>query len=90
MEAPLAALLAQILLMLFSTCTRLTGAPPQQAGDRQDAGFNISVDVNLVVLHATVRDKKGGFVSGLPSADFQVYEDGIPQKTDSSATKMCR
>ena len=78
---PLAAPLAQILLMLFSTCARLTGAPQQQAGDRLDAGFKISVDVNLVVLHATVRDKKGGFVSGLRSEDFQVYEDRIPQKT---------
>jgi Ca-activated chloride channel homolog len=65
----------------FSTSARLAGAPPQLAGDRQDAGFKISVDVDLVVLHATVRDKKGGFVSGLPSADFQVYEDGIPQTT---------
>ncbi len=35
--------------------------------------------MNLVVLHATVRDRKGGFVSGLRKEDFQVYEDGAPQ-----------
>lgn len=53
----------------------------QQAGGRPEAGFNISVDVDLVVLQATVRDRKGGFVSGLPSEDFRVYEDGVPQTT---------
>jgi Ca-activated chloride channel homolog len=48
-----------------------TGPPP---GDSI-----ISVDVNLVVLHATVLDRKGGFVSGLQKEDFHVYEDGAPQ-----------
>jgi len=31
------------------------------------------------MLHATVRDRKGGFVSGLGKRDFQVFEDGAPQ-----------
>ena len=39
----------------------------------------ISVNVDLVVLHATVRYGKGGFVSGLQKQDFRVYEDGRPQ-----------
>lgn len=39
----------------------------------------ISVDGNLVVLHATVLDRKGGFVSDLRKEDFRVYEDGSPQ-----------
>ncbi len=39
----------------------------------------ISVDVDLVVLHATVRDRKGRFVSGLRKENFQVFEDGVPQ-----------
>jgi Ca-activated chloride channel homolog len=39
----------------------------------------ISVDVNLVVLHATVRDRAGGFVTGLPEERFHVFEDGRPQ-----------
>lgn len=42
-------------------------------------GANISVDVNLVVLHPTVRDSKGAFVSGLAENDFHVYEDGKAQ-----------
>jgi VWFA-related protein len=37
------------------------------------------VDVNLVVLHATVSDRQGGFVSDLGERDFEVYEDGVPQ-----------
>ena len=35
--------------------------------------------VNLVLLHVTVRDKKGGFVSGLKKDNFQVFEDRAPQ-----------
>jgi len=38
-----------------------------------------SVDVNLVVLQVAVRNRAGGFVSGLQKQDFQVYEDGRPQ-----------
>jgi VWFA-related protein len=37
------------------------------------------VDVDLVVLHATVSDRQGGFVSDLGERNFEVYEDGVPQ-----------
>ena len=38
----------------------------------------ISVDVNLVVLHATVTDDRGHMVvSYLAERNFQVYEDGV-------------
>ncbi len=40
---------------------------------------SISVEVNLVVLPATVRDREGGFVSGLDKEDFQVFENGRAQ-----------
>ncbi len=39
----------------------------------------ISVNVDLVVLHATVRDRKSGFLQDLPQGAFHVYEDGRPQ-----------
>jgi VWFA-related protein len=42
-------------------------------------GANISVDVNLVELHVTVRDRNGNFVTGLGKDDFRVFEDGRPQ-----------
>ena len=50
-------------------------APP----DRDSGSLRISVDVALVVLHATVSDRQGGFVSDLGERDFEVYEDGVPQ-----------
>jgi Ca-activated chloride channel family protein len=49
------------------------GAPPSQ--NKEQSAAAISVNVELVVLHATVLDKKGGFVSGLQKQDFRVYED---------------
>lgn len=50
---------------------------------RQDVPYRISVSVDLVVLHATVRDRNGALVSGLGKADFQVYEDGVLQQVES-------
>jgi VWFA-related protein len=41
--------------------------------------FTISVNVDVVVLHATAQDKKGALVSGLSKDDFQIYEDGSLQ-----------
>jgi VWFA-related protein len=38
------------------------------------------VDVSLVVLHATVSDRHDRFVSDLHEQDFEVYEDGVPQR----------
>jgi VWFA-related protein len=57
------------------------GPQVSPASDGQDPGsYRISVDVALVVLHATVSDRRGGFVSSLRERDFQVYEDGVPQR----------
>jgi VWFA-related protein len=39
----------------------------------------IKVDVNVVNVLASVRDKKGGLVSDLGKDDFRVYEDGKEQ-----------
>jgi len=38
------------------------------------------VSVDLVVLHATVRNGRGVLVSGLGKDDFRVYEDGVLQQ----------
>jgi VWFA-related protein len=42
--------------------------------------FRISVDVALVVLHATVTGRQGGAVSTLGQQNFAVYEDGVLQR----------
>jgi len=62
---------------------RLTGqAEPQvlpiREGQDQES-YRISVNVNLVVLYATVRDREGRFVSDLREQSFEIYEDGVPQ-----------
>lgn len=41
--------------------------------------FQISVNVDLVVLQATVKDRAGRFSPDLSEADFQIYEDGVRQ-----------
>ena len=42
----------------------------------------IRVDVDLVMLHATVVDGKGHLVTDLPGEHFRVYEDNVLQKLD--------
>jgi Ca-activated chloride channel family protein len=41
--------------------------------------YQLSVNVDLVVLNATVRDQKGSPTSNLREQDFEVYEDGVRQ-----------
>jgi Ca-activated chloride channel homolog len=53
---------------------------PNNQGDNQDT---IKINVDLVVLHATVQNHKGIPVSGLGKEDFQVYEDGVLQEIES-------
>jgi VWFA-related protein len=48
-------------------------AAPQQPSDA------ISVDVDVVNVLATVRDKRGGLISDLDKNSFQVFEDGKQQ-----------
>ena len=46
--------------------------PQTSALDRE---FTISADVELVILDVSVKDPKGGFVSGLVKDNFRVYEN---------------
>jgi len=66
----LRACIARVLPLLF-----LCGA----AGAQQEP-FSISVDVNFVVLHATVHDSRGRDVLNLRQQDFKLYEDGAAQE----------
>jgi len=42
----------------------------------------IHVDVNLVLVDATVKTKAGQIMDGLKQEDFELREDGVPQKID--------
>jgi Ca-activated chloride channel homolog len=58
------------------------GAPGSSSfqPEKKQGEFTIRTDVNLVVLHATVLDHKGRMVNDLKQNNFQVSEDGVPQK----------
>lgn len=45
----------------------------------QEPNHSIKQNVDMVVLHATVTNKKGDFVEGLTRNDFRVYEDKVEQ-----------
>ena len=63
---------------------------PPPMSDRKS--FTISDNVNLVVLDVSVKDAKGGYVTGLSKDAFQIFDDGRPreitefQKVDTPVT----
>ncbi len=72
-----------ILLSAFAICMSSARAhtrafPPEQ--DQQ--GNAIHVGVNLVLVDATVKTKSGQILDDLKKEDFEVREDGVPQKID--------
>ena len=69
---------ALLLLMVSPSVIRPHEHPP--APPREDSPSTIRVNVDIVVLHASTRNRKGVLVSGLGKADFQVYEDGVLQQ----------
>ena len=54
-----------------------SGAAPAQ---KRGGEYTLSTDVSLVVLHATVLDRKNRAVDNLEQKDFRVSENGVPQK----------
>jgi VWFA-related protein len=56
---------------------------PDQKGDApkidDDLGEPIKVDVDVVNLYCSVRNKQNGLISNLDKADFNLAEDGAPQ-----------
>jgi VWFA-related protein len=54
---------------------------PQKPGDKKDQeGFKIGVEVNLVTVPVTVRNPGGGFIKALPQSAFRILEDGQEQE----------
>ncbi len=48
--------------------------------EKKGRDYIINVNVNEVVVHATVVDKKGHIVNELKQDDFHIFEDGIQQQ----------
>lgn len=63
-----------VLLFVLSGWAHAQAVPPSNGGDQED--FRIAVEVDLVVLQATVRDRAGHTVTGLGEHNFEVYDDG--------------
>jgi len=63
-------------------------SPPPQTPDTQgtaaqqtSGGYTLSVSANIVLTNVVVRDKKtGALVKDLKASDFQIFENGKPQK----------
>ena len=67
-----------ILLIALPGVAQLQASSPAQSpnGDQ----YTIRENVDFVVLHPTVQDRRGNLVSGLSKDNFQVYEDGVLQQ----------
>ena len=64
------------LLLLLPALSRAQEPPPPQAG-------TLRVDVQVVNVYLTVKEKKGALVSTLKAEDFEVFEDGQRQELRS-------
>jgi Ca-activated chloride channel family protein len=49
-------------------------------GKPQEPEFTLHADANLVMLDVSVKDSQGGFVSNLTKDNFEIREDGKPQR----------
>src|ERR1051326_5348104 len=54
-------------------------AKPAAESPQEEPGARFSSDTRLVVLHTTVVDKSGHFVTDLTKSAFSVFENGVPQ-----------
>ncbi len=71
------------LFVLALTTALLAQAPPQKGAKNppvEELPAPIRVDVDLVNILASVRDKRGGLVANLEKNDFTILEDGKPQE----------
>jgi len=70
--------------LVFLSCVVVlaVSGPALPSRARQGDQGPIQVDVNLVLLDATVKNKAGEIMGNLKKEDFQVREDGAVQKLD--------
>ena len=67
------------MLLLSGLVGHARSQAPAPIHGQDPEAFKIAVSVDLVVLHPTVRDRKGSFASDVREQDFEVYEDGVRQ-----------
>jgi VWFA-related protein len=69
---------AALLLSLMASAAILAAQAPDSS---QRPTFQVSV--NFVDVDVTVTDARGNFVTGLTRDDFEIFEDGKPQKIET-------
>lgn len=69
-----------LLLVPLSLAQHVQVLPLQPHPQDQDP---IRINVELVVLHVTVLNDEHQPITGLDKAAFQIYENGVPQETES-------
>jgi VWFA-related protein len=70
---------ARVCLSLAAVCLILLNLPLHGQDEHVQSVSAMSVDVRVVTLPVTVRDKKGQIVRNLTKDDFVLQEDGRPQ-----------
>src|SRR4051794_35150091 len=74
---------AALVLLLASTALAQTPpqtTPPAQKQRDQEPLDTFKVDVSVVNIFFNVKDKHGALLPGLSKDDFEIKEDGVPQK----------
>lgn len=66
------------LVLTFASGVAAQEIPARKPRPPKD--FSISLNVDLVVLHVAVKDRRGRLVGALEKEHFRVYEDGRPQE----------
>ncbi|MGH9146879.1 MAG: VWA domain-containing protein, partial [Vicinamibacterales bacterium] len=73
-----------LLLVLIPLVCAVNGTPSAQQSPAapvpQQPATTFRTEVNFVEVHAIVTDENGAFVRNLSSDDFEILEDGRPQK----------
>lgn len=72
-----ARLFISLLLALVCTTAIQAQTPPSNGGNQ-----TIQVNVDLVLVNATVLDSTGRMVTGLQQENFRVWEDKVEQKVE--------
>jgi cobalamin biosynthesis protein CobT len=67
------------LLAVMTVSGQDAGRPVQRANEQAPV---FSSAAELVVVHVTVTDRRGAYVTGLSREAFRIVEDGTPQSID--------
>jgi VWFA-related protein len=73
-------LIAPLALLAVMTISGQTASRPVQRANEQIPVFSSAAE--LVVVHVTVTDRRGAYVTGLSRDAFRIVENGTPQSID--------